>query len=286
MKEGRTVRERIASHHARLYEEAGFPAQITAAQLEAREVRVAGEGESAVAYVADPPFDIPELRYPVLSLLTPLGRTPDAAALRAAIAGRHLVLHETCNQEVVGLLDALPLRETYYDQARMLCRDLDSRPVPLPEGVTVRNFQPGRDEEAYAAFYNEVLGFLGTIVNRGFVDKIVAGPSFDAAGYFLAEAQDRLAGFLAIEKEPWGGKGSGFGYVYQVGVSEAWRSSGLAHALMAMGKEFARSRGVDRLGVGVRATNTAAVKYFQGHGFVTAWRVKGLLFDPGEGGGS
>jgi ribosomal protein S18 acetylase RimI-like enzyme len=71
--------------------------------------------------------------------------------------------------------------------------------------------------------------------------------------------------------------GSGFGYIYQIGVVENWRGSGLASALLGRARKFARDHGIDRIGVGVSKYNLVSSKFFKKYGFETKYEVNGFL---------
>jgi ribosomal protein S18 acetylase RimI-like enzyme len=198
---------------------------------------------------------------------------------------RFLVLVESYNLNALDLIKRLSHEETYYCQQKLLCSVSELNIYSRQEvgDVSIRNFVIGRDEAKYAAFYNKVLGFLaGKPVGKSFVDGIVARSSFDARGYFIAEAQGKIVGFLSIEREPWGEQESGFGYIYQIGVTEDWQGSGLAAVLLRKARNFSLEQGIDRIGVGVRKSNLAAVNFFRKHGFYIAYEVRGYLVDVGK----
>lgn len=240
-------------------------------------------------FTREDPLDLPDLRFPVVKNLVPLVPAdsipiePLCGFLRKVIGNRIMILVETCNQPGMDLLFRLNPRKTYYCQKKMILfpgRREERGSATIP-GIHIRRFVPGNDEQRYADFYNEALGFLGTRVDRAFVEQIVRRTSFDANGYFIAETeQGDTAGFLSIEKEPWGPPESGFGYLFQVGVSKRHRGTGLGIVLMECARNYALARGIDRIGVGVRDTNGRAVRFFLNQGFDPAFDVKGYLLEP------
>ena len=196
---------------------------------------------------------------------------------------RFLVLIESYNEAGLRLLARFQPEDTSYCQQKLLC-SLDKLHIEksgLPNGITIRNFIPGKDEDRYADFYDQILGLLsGKPVQRSFVDDIVARASFDLEGYFVAEKDGCIVGFSAVEKEPWGENGSRFGYIYQIGVAKKWRSSGLSGLLLKKVGDFAANKGLTRIGVGVRKSNAPAIRFFTKHGFIPAYEVNGYLVDP------
>lgn len=52
-------------------------------------------------------------------------------------------------------------------------------------------------------------------------------------------------------------------WVYDVSVRPDWQGRGVGKALMARGEEFARSLGLDYIGLGVTAANSKAVEFYQ-----------------------
>ncbi|MFJ8044977.1 mycothiol synthase [Kitasatospora sp. NPDC096147] len=146
-------------------------------------------------------------------------------------------------------------------------------PVPaepvLPAGVTVRTFEPGRDEAAWLAL--NALAFAhhpeqGSWTERDLADR-QAEPWFDPAGFFLAVREEggteRVVGFHWTKVHP-----DGFGEVYVVGVDPAEQGNGLGKALTATGlRHLAEDRKVPAVLLYVDADNHAAVRVYEGQGF-------------------
>lgn len=163
----------------------------------------------------------------------------------------------------------------------------DPLPEPrLPEGVALRTFVPGQDEQAWTA-----------LNNRAFVDHPDQGgwglhevelrekePWFDPAGFFLAERNGRLVGFHWTKVH--GGHGEGdphehehdhpehehhdhppIGEVYIVGVDPTEQGRGLGPALTLVGLHSLRDRGLSSVLLYVDESNTAAVKTYERLGF-------------------
>lgn len=228
--------------------------------------------------------DLPGFDYPVIQHIAVIGSGEDVTAEKVRdclkTLGREvLVLVESYNKPVLSLLAKLQAQGTYHCQKKLLCRDIGELCVEkeIPEGIVIRHFFSGKDESRYASFYNETLGYLGSFVDESFLRRIVARSTFDPEGYLIAENQGEYAGFLSIEKAPWGKPESGFGYIFQVGVSERWRRNGIATVLLRRAAQFARNHGIDRIGVGARESNSAALRFFQQHGFISQYDVRGYL---------
>ncbi|MFI1097732.1 mycothiol synthase [Streptomyces sp. NPDC020917] len=166
---------------------------------------------------------------------------------------------------------AVQLGLKLFRELRQMRRPLDpvaaGIPEPrLPEGVTVRTFVPGQDEEAWlavnaAAFaHHPEQGSLGLQDLR---DR-EAESWFDPEGFFLAFRGAALAGFhwTKVHAE------EGLGEVYVVGVAPAEQGSGLGRALTAIGlRHLAATRGLPTAMLYVDADNGPAVSVYERLGF-------------------
>ncbi|MSR77625.1 MAG: GNAT family N-acetyltransferase, partial [Candidatus Omnitrophica bacterium] len=108
------------------------------------------------------------------------------------------------------------------------------------------------------------------------VQSFCSRASFNSKGYFIAEYAGQMAGFLALEREPWGEAGSQFGYIYQIGIASDFRRKNLASLLMLEARNFARQAGIQKLGVGVKNSNRAALEFFKKHGFQCVFSSQGF----------
>ncbi|WP_370118828.1 mycothiol synthase [Streptacidiphilus sp. MAP12-33] len=154
-------------------------------------------------------------------------------------------------------------------ELRQLRRTAPAPEVPaLPDGVTLRTFEPGRDEEAWlkvnaAAFAHHPE--QGSWTRRDLEER-QAEAWFDPAGFFLAEREREggreLVGFHWTKVE------GGLGEVYVVGVSPAEQGSGLGKVLTAVGlRHLARDRGLSTVLLYVDADNPAALRVYERAGF-------------------
>jgi mycothiol synthase len=157
----------------------------------------------------------------------------------------------------------------------------------LPDGVTVRTFEPGRDDEEWvrvnaAAFADHPEQGSWTVDD---LHRRIAEPWFDPEGFFLAERDGRLVGFHWTKVH--GGNGSrhpegphaheGHGHdpigeVYVVGVDPAEQGSGLGKAMTLTGLRHLRHRGLGSAMLYVDEDNAAAIRLYTALG-VTRWET-------------
>jgi mycothiol synthase len=145
----------------------------------------------------------------------------------------------------------------------------DPLPDPSwPDGVTLRTFEPGRDEESWLRL--NALAFAHHpeqgAWTRTDLDLREQEDWFDPAGFFLAERNGRLTGFHWTKV-----RGEQTGEVYVVGVDPAEQGSGLGRALTLTGLRYLRDdRGLAEVMLYVDETNRAAVRMYTSLGFTLA----------------
>ncbi|PGH41365.1 mycothiol synthase [Micromonospora sp. WMMA1996] len=141
----------------------------------------------------------------------------------------------------------------------------------LPEGVELRAFRPGEDDEAWLAVNNAAFA-QHPEQGRWTLDdlRVRLGESwFDSAGFLLAveSGTGRLLGFhwTKVHERP----GSApIGEVYVLGVDPSAHRGGLGRVLTAAGLTYLRDRrGLDRVMLYVDESNTGAVALYERTGF-------------------
>ena len=161
--------------------------------------------------------------------------------------------------------------------------------VELPPGVSVRTFEPGRDDDAWVAL--NAAAFAGHPEQGSWTVRDLhrreREPWFDPAGFFLAERDGRLVGFHWTKVHggegehhehpdgPHAHEGHGhepIGEVYVVGVHPAERGTGLGRAMTLVGLRHLRQRGLPDAMLFVDADNAAAIKVYTSLGF-TRWET-------------
>jgi mycothiol synthase len=185
------------------------------------------------------------------------GRLPGAAALAES---RGYVEERVLFQMRRSLLSALPAR-------------------PLPDGIRLRPFVPGEDEEAWLAVNNRA---FATHPDQGGwtledIRTREKEPWFDPAGFLLAERGDALAGFHWTKvhgDDPASGEHAHepIGEVYVLGIDPDAQGIGLGPALTVAGLRYLRSRGLSQVMLYVDESNAAAVHTYSKLGF-TQWDV-------------
>lgn len=168
---------------------------------------------------------------------------------------------------------AVRLGLALFRELRQLRRPLDAEltglPEPrLPEGVEVRTFVPGQDEQAWLALNAAAFAHhpeQGSMTLRDLLDR-EGEPWFDPAGFFLAERGGAPVGFHWTKVHA----AQGLGEVYVVGVAPAEQGGGLGGALTAIGlRHLARDRGLRTAMLYVDADNVPAVTVYERLGFTT-----------------
>lgn len=151
-----------------------------------------------------------------------------------------------------------------------------------PENVTVRTFEPGRDDKAWVAL-NAAAFADHPEQGRLTVDDLrhrVAQPWFDAAGFFLAERDDALLGSHWTKVHPAAETGTTpVGEVYAVGVHPAAQGLGLGRALTLTGLEHLQHQGLAEVMLYVDGDNPAGLRLYERLGFATS-RVDAMYAVP------
>jgi mycothiol synthase len=165
---------------------------------------------------------------------------------------------------------ALMAREHGFTEARVLWQMGRTLEDPVdepswPDGVTLRAFVPGRDEEAFVEVNNRAFAWHpeqgGWTVEQ--VLQREAQPWFDPAGFLLAvDDEDRLLGFHWTKIHP-----NRLGEVYVLGVDPAQQGRGLGRALTLAGLRHLRERGMRSVMLYVEGDNAPAIRTYEKLGF-------------------
>ena len=176
----------------------------------------------------------------------------------------------------LALADRLGFRRTrtLWQMRRSLLSPMES-PV-LPDGVSIRVFEVGVDEERWLA-----------VNNRAFADHREQGrwtvadvrvreseDWFDPAGFFLAERAGEIVAFhwtkVHGSVEHQGHEHPPVGEVYVVGVHPDAQGGGLGKAMTLVGLRHLRARGLSQVMLYVDDDNPGAIAIYEGLGF-TRW---------------
>ncbi len=187
--------------------------------------------------------------------------------------------------EALARSAGLAMTRSLHRMTRPLTAEDTADPV-LPDGFSVRTFEPGRDDETWvrlnaAAFASHPEQGRLTVAD---LHERMAQPWFDPAGFLLVveDATDgEVVAFHWTKVEPGGTTGrahgsgssgarSGTGEVYVVGVDPAHQGRGLGGPLTALGLAHLARQGLAEVELYVDGDNTAARRTYARLGFTDA----------------
>lgn len=148
---------------------------------------------------------------------------------------------------------------------RDLREPLPSR--PLPDGLTLRSFVPGRDEAAVVEVNNRAFAWHPEQAGWDAGELAVREREawFEPAGFLLAiDGAGRLAGFHWTKVHP---GPPPLGEVYLLGVDPAAQGSGLGGALIVAGLEHLAGQGLSEVLLYTESDNESAVAMYRKLGF-------------------
>ncbi|GAA3558505.1 mycothiol synthase [Amycolatopsis ultiminotia] len=156
---------------------------------------------------------------------------------------------------------------------RVAAEHADWAEPALREGLRLRTFVPGQDEEAVIAVNARAFDWhpeQGALT----VDELRAEERqawFDPAGFFLAEDdRQQVVGFhwtKVHDAVPGRFGGDPVGEVYVVGVDPATQGGGLGKALTLAGLRYLRARGLPQVILYVEGDNAPALAVYEKLGF-------------------
>ena len=142
-----------------------------------------------------------------------------------------------------------------------------------PDGITVRSFQPGCDDEVIYEVVQETFADGFEYVRQTY-EKWRAYAflgAHDPSLWFLAEDGAEVAGICLCRSE-WAGD-TDLGWVNDLGVRRPWRRKGLGLALLMHSFAELHARGNRQVGLGVDGLNpTGAVRLYERAGMHVARR--------------
>lgn len=175
-----------------------------------------------------------------------------------------------------------PVRELWKMRLTTAAAELPD--AGLPDGVTLRAFVPGKDEDAWLAANREAFAHhpeQGSLT-RADLQARMDEPWFDPAGFLLAEDRDgRLLGYHWTKVHPQHGPHPAIGEVYVVGVTPAAQGMGLGKALTIAGIRHLQQQGLHAVMLYTDADNTPAVSLYRRLGF-TRWDMDVMYGPVGE----
>ncbi len=157
----------------------------------------------------------------------------------------------------------------------ILHADVSTADWPEPvvrDGITLRTFVPGQDEEAMVRVNARAFDWhpeQGALT----VDEVratEAEPWFDADGFFLAEKDGEVVGFhwtKVHEAIPGRFGGEPAGEVYVVGIDPEAQGGGLGRALTLAGLRYLRDQGLGQVILYVEGDNAPALAVYSKLGF-------------------
>jgi mycothiol synthase len=189
----------------------------------------------------------------LLGFLEARGRAHPAEGVRVAVPALDEAAHRLLTERGYGIV------RTSWEMTRPLGRDVG--PGPSPPGVSIRSFEPGRDEqtlyEVSEAAFADHWDYLPETFET-FAADFYDAHDWDPTLAFLAETGGRAVGeVVAIEFES-------SGYIASIGVLRPFRRRGIAAALLRHAFASLAARGHREVGLTVDAASpTGAVGVYE-----------------------
>jgi mycothiol synthase len=184
----------------------------------------------------------------------------DPALLTAVLARHHEV--DWWTRGVPGAAGGAVVRTL-----QMLRVALPVPVVAVPEGATLRNFEPGRDEGLWLAQNNAAFADhpeQGAWRKADLAER-TREPWFDPSGFLLLEIDGLLAASCwtkVHELHP-----DRFGEIYVISVRPQFQGRGLGRVMVTQGLEVLRRKGVSEAILFVDRSNHGALELYESLGF-------------------
>jgi mycothiol synthase len=178
-----------------------------------------------------------------------------------------LALHESLDWWTRGAHSPAPTKGQVVRTLHLMCVTLPVTTVAVPEGATLRIFEPGRDENAWLEQNNAAFADhpeQGAWRNEDLDDR-TSEPWFDPSGFLLLEINGRLAASCwtkVHELHP-----DRFGEIYIISVHPDFRGRNFGKVMVTQGLEVLRRKGVYDAVLFVDESNTAAKALYLSLGF-------------------
>lgn len=220
------------------------------------------------------------------SVVNTASADPGFTALSAWSHGNHAAaarLASSCGFEPVREL--WRMRQT---RANAEAADIPEGGSALPDGIVIRTFNPGVDDESWLHANSAAFAHHPEQGRTSLADlrARMAEDWFDPQGFLLAvrnnpgAADDgELLGFHWTKVHPAAGGYPAIGEVYVVGVTPAAQGMGLGKALTLAGIQHLHGKGLEAVMLYVDADNSAAVALYRKLGF-SRWDVDVMYAAP------
>jgi len=195
------------------------------------------------------------------------------AGLLTAVLERHPSL----NWWTRGIHDVTPGR--VIRTLEMLEVGLPVPVVDVPPGATLRNFEPGRDEDRWLAQNNAAFADHPEqgAWREADLDERCREPWFDPSGFLLLEIDGRLAASCwtkVHELHP-----DRFGEIYVISVHPDFQGHNLGRVMVTQGLEVLRRKGVTEAILFVEQSNVGARMLYASLGFKMVREDQLVSFD-------
>lgn len=239
---------------------------------------LAREGDRAVAYLHVTRSDTFSPQHWSLGLVRdPAERRDKETGLLLAAAEPHMA-ERGGGQAIVWIFDPSPaddalLAANQFDRQRDLYQMRVALPLDesasFPDGVEVRAFVPGSDEDAWLEVNNNA--FANHPEQGGWIRETLARrmsePWFDPELFLLAFDGDDLAGFNWLKVHEATDRDPRIGEIFVIGVDPLQQGRGLGRALAIEGLARLSARGITIGMLFVAAENTGALALYRSLGF-------------------